>query len=450
MSTESLDQAISRVGNVVSFMRNSNYPPSEFPVKPEFTNWRSEQQAWRKTCVLLDQSHHMVDLFVSGSDAFKALSELGVNSFANFKPGMAKQYVATNSDGYFMGDGVLFYERDGSFDLVSNAAICNWIQFNLENGDYDVAIERDNNSYHRDGDPKLYRYELQGPNVMSLLEQVTGESVPEVKFFHMTTLKIAGREVEALRHGMAGQPGFEIYGPWEDADLILNELLKHGEDFGLVRAGAKAYSTANLESGWIPHPITAIFGPKEKAYREWLPSTAVGSLAGSMDSDDISDYYVTPYDIGYGKIVKFDHDFLGREALEKLAAETKRDKVTLVWNAEDVGAAIRSHFEPGLPAKYFEMPKSRYGYFQIDKVLVDGKAVGLSTDVGYITNEQSMVSLASLDLEYCTPGTAVVVLWGEAVNSSKPTVEPHKQVEIRAIVAPAPYAKVVRDSYRKS
>jgi vanillate/3-O-methylgallate O-demethylase len=450
MAKESLETAIKRTGNPVKFMRNSQYPSSEFPVKPEFSNWRSEQQAWRKSCVILDQSHHMVDLFVSGPGSFKALSALCVNSFANFEPGMAKQYVATNADGHFMGDGVLFYERDGSFDLVSNAAVCNWIQFNLEKGGQDVKIERDNNSYHRDGDPKLYRYELQGPKVGPLIEKLTGEPMPNVKFFHMTTLKIAGREVNALRHGMAGQPGFEIYGPWVDNRLILDEILKVGEEFGLVRAGAKAYSTANLESGWIPHPITAIFGEREKAYREWLPATAMGSLAGSMDSDDITDYYVTPYDIGYGKIVKFDHDFLGRDALEKIAQKPRRDKVTLVWNKDDVAAAIKSHFEPGIPAKYFEMPKSRYGYFQIDKVMKNGKMVGMSTDVGYITNEHSMVSLASLDLDACELGTEVTVLWGENPNSSKPAVEAHRQVEIRATVAPCPYAQVVRASYRKS
>src|SRR5262249_46782980 len=141
----------------VTLMRNSKYPPAEFPVKPEFSNWRSEQLAWRKTCVILDQSHHMVDLFVSGPDAFSALLKHGVNSFTEFRPGMAKQYVATNDAGYVIGDGILFYLKDGTFDLVSSAGICNWIQFNLERGGYNIKIERDNNSYHRVGDPKLYR-----------------------------------------------------------------------------------------------------------------------------------------------------------------------------------------------------------------------------------------------------------------------------------------------------
>ena len=71
----------------------------------------------------------------------------------------------------------------------------------------------------------------------------------------MTEFVIAGHRVRALRHGMAGQPGFELFGPWADGDDVLRAILTAGEEFGLVRAGAKAYSTANLESGWIPTAV---------------------------------------------------------------------------------------------------------------------------------------------------------------------------------------------------
>lgn len=42
-----------------------------------------------------------------------------------------------------------------------------------------------------------------------------------------------------------------------------------------------------------------------------------------------------------------------------------------------------------------ELPKSRYGLYQHDKVLKDGKPVGVSLDVGYINNEHAFVSLAT-------------------------------------------------------
>lgn len=445
----SLEQAINEAGSAVQFLRNSQYPAVEFPVRSEWTNWRSEQMAWRETCVLLDQSHHMSNLFISGPDAFRFLSEHGVNSFANFRPNMAKQFVAANEDGYYVGDGILFYLDEGSFDLVANATVINWIQYHLEAGRYDATYERDDNSNRRVGPPKLYRYELQGPTAAAIVADLIGRQVPEVKFFRMTELEIAGVRVRALRHGMAGQPGFELFGPWDDGERVLEAILKAGAVHGLKRGGGRCYATANLESAWIPRPMTAVFGEKEKAYREWLPANAIGSLGGSMDSPDIKDYQHTPYDIGYGHIVKFDHEFKGRDAMQEIAKRPSRRKVTLVWNVDDVLAVFRSQFEDGLPAKFIELPKSRYAFFQVDKVLNDGVYAGMSTDVGYIANERAFISLASIDGS-CADGTEVAVLWGEKPNSQKPGVEPHRQVEIRATVAPAPYPRVIRDSYRKS
>jgi len=453
MASMSLETAIRRAGSPVELLRQSTARPHAFPVAPEFTNWRTEQNAWRTACALFDQSHHMTDLFLGGPDALRLLSDFGVNTFASFTPGKAKQYVAVNAGGFFIGDAICFYLEDGLFDVVGHPTVLNWLQFNAETGDYRVTVERDDNSVDRPAGtpPRLYRYELQGPDAAAILAKLTGGPLPDVKFFHMTEFGIAGHRVRALRHGMAGQPGFELFGPWAQGAAVLGAILAAGEEFGLKRAGAKAYSTSNLESGWIPTAVPAIFGPELRGYREWLDAGALGSLGGSMDSADITDYYVTPYDIGYGRTVRFDHDFLGREALERVAAGEQgkhRVKVTLVWNPDDLALAVRSLCEPGTPAKYIEMAKARYAFFQVDKVLRNGAAVGLSLDLGYLANEHAFVSLATVDAATADPGTEVTVLWGERPNSAKPAVERHRQVGIRATVAPAPYVREVRDSYR--
>ncbi|KRA25556.1 glycine cleavage system protein T [Microbacterium sp. Root61] len=447
--TESLAAAIERVGSAVQLLRNAPALPTVFPVTPEFSNWRSEQQSWRSSVALLDQSHHMTDLFLTGPDALKLLSDVGVNSFANFQVDNAKQFIAVNSDGYLIGDAILFYLAEESFDLVGHPMVIDWVQFHLETGDYDATFERDGNSIVRAGDPKLYRYELQGPNALALMEKVTGAPVPPTKFFHMATFTIDGLTVRSLRHGMAGQPGFELFGPWAEGERVRSALIAAGADLDLVLVGSKAYSSANLESAWVPSPLPAIFtGEGSDAYREWLPVARAGSLAGSLHSDDITDYYVTPYDIGYGRSVAFDHDFIGREALERHAAAQDRTKVTLVWNADDVASAIESLMQPGLPAKYIDFPKARYGLYQVDRVLIDGADVGISHDAGYITNEQAFVSLASIATAHAAPGTAVEVIWGEEPNSNKPAVERHRQVRIRATVEPAPYSRFARENYR--
>jgi vanillate/3-O-methylgallate O-demethylase len=455
--SESLAAAIARVGNPVDLLRNSATRPHTFPITPEFTNWRSEQRAWARTCALLDQSHHMTDLFIEGPDALRLLSDLGVNTFANFGVNRAKQFVAVNAGGYLIGDAILFHLEEDLFDLVGHPMVIDWVQFHLDSGDYKAAAERDDNSAVRSGPPKLYRYELQGPTAAAVIEQTTGAPLPATKFFHMAEFTIAGHRVRGLRHGMAGQPGFELFGPWADGDAVLAALLEAGTNHGLVRAGAKAYSTANLESGWVPAPLPAIFSeddPQLRAYREWLPASAVGSLGGSVDAVDIRDYYLTPYDIGYERNVRFDHDFVGRAALERMAAQLQetappRRKVTLVWNGDDVAAAVGSLFTAGPGAKYLELPKARYALHQQDKVLVAGEQVGVSLDCGYIANERAMVSLATVDVAHSEPGTEVVVLWGEEPNSAKPQVEEHRLREIRATVAPVPYVRFARDEYRE-
>ena len=450
MVSQTLAAAIRQVGDPVTLLRNSPIRPHTFPVTPEFSNWRSEQQAWRTSCALLDQSHHMTDLYIEGPDALKLLQDFGVNSFQNFGVGKAKQYVAVNSEGFFIGDAVLFHLEDELFDLVGHPMVLDWVQFQLERGDYRATTERDDNSFDRKaGPPKVYRFELQGPTAIQVLTKAAG-GVPETKFFHMADFQIAGHRVRGLRHGMAGQPGFELFGPWAEREDVLDALLSAGDGFDLVRVGAKAYSTANLESGWMPAPFPAIYSDDEvsRAYREWLPVEAMGSAGGSLDSAQVRDYYLTPYEIGYGKTVSFDHDFFGRSALENLDQDAQRSKVTLVWDSEDVAEAIGSLYQPGPGAKFIDLPKARYALHHMDKVLHDGIQVGVSLDCGYIANERVMVSLATVDAAHSEPGSAVTVLWGEQPNTSKPQVEQHEQRAIRATVASVPYVQFARSQYR--
>lgn len=452
MSEQSLEAAIQRAGSAVEFLRNNPARPHQFPVKPEFSNWRSEQRAWREAASLLDQSHHMCDLFVSGPDALRLFAEIGTNNFSRFRPNVAKQLVCANHEGYLIGDGILFYLAENELDFVSpSPTLVDWVHYNAIKGDYDVTIERDENSFERpSGPPKLFRYEVQGPRAMNIIEKLTGAPAPEVKFFHLTELSIAGLQVRALRHGMAGQPGFELFGPWEHGETVRTAILEAGAEFGILPAGARAYATANLESGWVPSPLPAIFtGHGMREFREWRSSDRAGSLGGSLFSDSIEDYYVTPYDVGYSHLVAFDHDFPGREALERIAGDTPRKKVTLVWNAQDVADVTGSQLDQNKSAKFMEWPKSRYALFQTDQVLdAEGRLIGLSLDCGYIYNERAFVSLATIDDAYAETGTQVTVLWGENPNSAKPTVEPHVQVEIRATVAPAPYEAYAREKYR--
>ncbi|MFI8594445.1 aminomethyl transferase family protein [Microbacterium sp. NPDC078428] len=452
-SEESLAEAIARSGSAVELLRNQNWPAFTFPVAPEFTNWRDEQRAWNTTVALMDQSHHMTQLFLGGADLLPLLASISPNTFSTFRPGVAKQLICVNAEGYLIGDGILFYNEDApeGLVLIGHHLLIDWVRFNVEKAQAagkDVHHRLEANSHMRQGPPTFYRYELQGPEADKVMEKIFGGPAPEIKFFHIGDVTIAGRAVKALRHGMAGQPGFEFYGPWADADAVLAEILTAGEEFGIRRVGAKAYSATPLESGWVPTPFPAIFGDDFAEYREWLPAARAGSVAGSLYSDDIHDYYMTPYDLGLGRSVRFDHDFHGREALERHAADQRRRKVTLLWNAEDVAAVVRSQMEPGVPAKFLDFPKARYGLFQMDEVRYHDRPAGISTDAGYIAYDQLYMSLATVDNEVAD-GAEVEVVWGEDPISRKDSVDAsHRQVRIRATVAPAPYHEWARTVYR--
>jgi len=456
MTNQSLEDVLHTVGNPVDMLRNSQIGAYVYPVvPPEFTNWRDEQLAWRKTCVLYDQSHHMVDIFVEGPDALKMVSNLTVNSFHNFTVNKAKQFVPCSYDGYVIGDGILFYLDDNKFVFVGRAPTANWIQFQAETGGYDVTTIYDDRSPSRPmGKPVTrvnYRYQIQGPNAEQLIEKLNGGLFPDIKFFNMDYINIAGRKVRALRHGMAGAPGLEIWGPYEEGEEIRAAIIEAGAEFGLTLVGSRAYATNTLESGWIPSPLPAVYtGEKMKAYREWLPASsyeAMGSIGGSFYSNNIEDYYLTPYDLGYGHVVSFDHDFIGRDALEKMSNEPQRKKVTLAWNSDDVVQVIRSMFEPGDIYKYIDLPLSNYTSATYDRIMSGGKVVGFSMFSGYSYNERTMLSLAVVDpgIEI---GNEVTLAWGEeGGGSQKTTVERHKQFDMRAIVSPAPYSKVAREAY---
>ena len=458
MAQSSLEQLLRSAGNPVKLLRNSQIGAYVYPVVPsEFSNWRDEQRAWRESAVLFDQSHHMAEITVKGPDALKMLSHLAINSFASFGLNKAKQFVPCSYDGYVIGDGILFYLDTNELLFVGRAPTVNWIEFHGQTGGYKVDMMRDDRSpSHPRGNAVVrrhYRYQIQGPNAAKVLEKVNGGPIPDVKFFTMDAINIAGRRVRALRHGMSGAPGLELWGPYEEGDEIRAAIVEAGRDLGLMQVGSRAYATNTLESGWIPSPLPAIYtGDKLKAYREWLPAAsyeATGAIGGSFISDNIENYYLNPWELGYGPFVKFDHDFHGREALEKLDPKTQRQKVTLAWNGEDMARIFASMFGPAdQQLKYFDLPLANYASSNYDRVVdAGGRTVGLSMFTGYSYNERSGLSLATVDHEI-PMGTELKVIWGEPDGgSAKTTVERHKQTEVRVVVSPVPYSKVARESY---
>lgn len=455
---QNLEQILAGTTDIVGKLRNSQIGAYVYPVvAPEFSNWRSEQWAWQHSAVLFDQSHHMFDLYIKGPDALKLLTDTMINSPKGWEKNKAKQYVPTTPYGHVIGDGIIFWLEEEEFVYVGRAPAANWLRFQAEKGKYNVEIINDPRSPSRPmGKPVhriSWRFQIQGPRAWDVIEKLNGAPLDKLKFFNMGEMKIGTKTIRTLRHGMAGSPGLEIWGPYEEQDYVRDEILKAGEEFGLIAVGSRAYPSNTLESGWIPSPLPAIYtGDELKDYREWLGADsyeATGAIGGSFVGKSIEDYYLNPWELGYGPFVKFDHDFIGREALEKIDPAVQRKKVTLEWNKEDIQKIVSSLFEPeGEQYKFFDLPLANYANSNYDSVIdANGRNVGLSLFTGYSFNEKKALSLGTVDHEIPL-GTDLHVVWGEENGgTTKTTVEPHKQLNVRVRVSPVPYSAMAGDTY---
>jgi vanillate/3-O-methylgallate O-demethylase len=269
--------------------------------------------------------------------------------------------------------------------------------------------------------------------------------MPEIPFFHMGRFNVGKHEVTALNHRMSGFPGLEFFGPYEEFESVRDTLLEAGTEYGMRQVGARAYASVATESGWVANTVPAIYtGAKMKAYREWLPQRGFEAnlaLAGSYVPERTEDLYVTPWDLGYGKVVKFDHEFIGREALERLAPVPHRQKVWLFWHRDDVAKIFASMYSHGDKRfKYIEMPAAFYGGAHVDRVESGGRLIGVSPLAIYSSNVRSWISLAMINEADLSYGDEVVLTWGEPDGgSANPLVERHTQTTIRAIVSQRPF-----------
>jgi syringate O-demethylase/vanillate/3-O-methylgallate O-demethylase len=459
-----LQELIDSKSNLVDYFYNdtiSQYHKSRTElfatlIAPEYSNWREEQLAWRQTAVLFNQSHHMPELYVKGPDAKRMLQSLSPNSFDGVENGRGKQLIACTPRGHHIGDCIMHYHGEEiGFELISGMPLLNWVRYHGESGKFDVEMKFDPTTpYHATGKRMKYRFQVEGPNARAIMDEICEGGFPKLKFFHSTYVKIANCKVHVLRHGMAGHAGAEISGPWDEMDTVRNAVLKAGEQYGIRAAGTRAYYSTPLEDAWIPYPLPGIYtGDDLRDYRAWLPADsweANAQLGGSLYTDNIEDYYWTPSALGYDRLVKFDHDFVGREALEAALGKPRRVKRTLLWNKEDVIRIFASQLEEGPTYKSIDMPTAYFGWPQADEVLShEGKRIGMSQYSGYNGNERAMISLCGIDEEHATIGTEVTLVWGEVNGGSrKPHVEPHEQTTIRATVSSVPFSKSAQEKLR--
>ena len=351
MSHENLEAALQAAGNPVDLLRNSQIGPYAFPVvRHEFTNWRDEQRSWRETCALFDQSHHMTDLYVEGPDALKLLSDLGVNSFKNFKVNQAKQFVACNPDGYVIGDAILFYLDENRFSLVGRPPAGNWVHYNA--GDRQVQREgRARRAVRRQsGPPQVLSVSGPGPE----RREGDGEGhAPDRRPTSASSTWVSSRSpvTRCARCATAwsGSQAGRCSGRGSTARTVRERDRRSRPGVRTSdRWAARTYPTSCLESGWIPSPLPAVYtGDAMKAYRQWLKGTsyeAMASLGGSFYSSDIARLLPDAVRSRLRAVREVRPRLHRPQRAREDGRRRRRKKVTLVWNGEDVERALGSLF----------------------------------------------------------------------------------------------------------
>jgi len=393
--------------------------------KPEYTDWQDESMSWKETCYIGDWSFLWERRF-RGPDVLKLFSDVSVNNFDQFALNQSKHVIHTNEDGMVISEGILTRLGEEEFMLFGRGGF--WVDYNLRRGNYNATSEVDD----------WFNLQVSGPTALQVVEKASGQSLRDIKFMHNGKIKIRGHEMLALRQGMAGEIGFELQGPVEHKTEITEAIMEAGADFGIKKIGGRTVMINHLEACFptiVTDYLPAIFGDDKAEFlaefKAAMPSFAsTFNIAGSFEGNDVKEWYRNPVELGWGKRVDLQHEFIGKEALISEVENPTRLMRTLVWNSEDVQDVQASLYRKDVPYDYMEIPRDQRGFMYADKVMIDGSEIGVTTSRGYSYFFREMLSLCTIDAAYAEPGTKVSIIWG---NPGSP------QKEIRAIVAPAPY-----------
>lgn len=395
--------------------------------QPEYTSWLDESMSWKKTCYIGDWSF-LWQHRITGPDALRLIADFTVNSYETFQLYQSKHAIHTNKNGKVIHEGVL--TRFGEDEFVVHGRGGFWLAYNAEHGDYDVTITRED----------WFIYQVSGPNALQLLQKLSGsKDLADTKYMHALSITIADTEIFALRQGMAGEIGFELQGPHEAGEKVYAAILEAGEEFGIRKMGGRIAMINHLEASFptiATDYIPAIFDEDTAGYLDYfmssMPAFAKPAyISGSYDGERIQEYYRSPIELGWGKVVTTKRsDYVGAEALAEEKRNPRRILRTLEWNADDVTEVLNSLFSEGEHYDYMEMPRDQRGFMWADRVVKDDRDIGTATSRGYSYYFRKMLSLATLDVADAEIGSEVQVIWG---------APGHRQKTIRATVCPAPY-----------
>lgn len=405
----------------------------------EYTGWWDECLSWHENCYIHAGLNPIPTYKISGPDAKKMLEKYCVNTFENFPVGKGKHAISLSSRGYIASDGVLLHTAEDEY-------LSYWLWPRLG---YAIDSEKDLDVTGENLTGKVFCYQLCGPRSLEIIEAATQQDLHDLPFIHFCDATICGKPIFILRIGMAGSLAYEIHGNVEDALDVYNAVLQAGEPYGIRRLGRHAYRNTHTEGGF-PQSSLHFWLDMEPDYLEYIGTKCdtwggrMPTMTGSMEP--VPERCLrTPYDLDWGKMVKFDHDFIGREALEELSKEPPHKMVTLEWDEEDIIDIWKSVF-PRFRDKPYKLMTGLVEdehfatigdmEYSADKVLKDGKFIGISSGRCYSPFYGKSISLCTIDKAQAEVGNEVIILWGDYGSEMK---------EVHARVGRYPYVNESRN-----
>jgi glycine cleavage system aminomethyltransferase T len=413
----------------------------------EYTNWMEETMSWKKTCYIhAGLSMGMACIKLKGSDAEKFLSENSISDFSTLKTGRGRHTIFCNEHGHVMSHGMVMRLGKEEFDTYSIEHILRYIQATKEYKVDPITVEYND-----------FVFQIGGPTSLQTIEHACQEDLHKLKFMNFCEATIANHKVRVMRMGMAGTLSYEVHGTLADGIEVYNAIFSAGQPFGIKKLGELLFSyMCNHTENGFPQDCCHFYDAfrEDPKFYEWyranlwpehpgveLPwdqGNSIEDMHGTL-GDNITDYYRNPIELGWGSSIHWNHEFVGKAALKKIAENNPRKAVTLIWNAKDVLDVYASYLrEEGEPYLFMPWPRGDgEGNFQLKVEDKKGKAVGVTTYRTYTLYSRKNLSLGTIDASSAEIGNEVVILWGDK--------DKHPIKKIRAKVAKFPYLDLPRN-----
>jgi glycine cleavage system aminomethyltransferase T len=380
----------------------------------EFNGWKPESLSWKKGCYIHTGLSNTQFNF-TGPDVEALFSSICVNSFAKFPVGSMKHAIMCTEDGLIATHAITQRNDENEYRFFAGIP---WPLHALQKSKFRVKAEF----------VPSYLTQVAGPTSLATLERATGESLADIGFLKFRKSKIAGKTVEVGRIGMSGNLAYEVRGPLDEGSVVYDAIYRAGQDFGIQRLGWRTYLVNHVEGGFPQMSWT--FWTSAWEDPEFKKTVFKPAITGSVDPANMRARYRTPLEVGWEKAVRFDHEFLGRKALEAEAANPRRTVATLRWNPDDVIDIFASLLKPGEEYKTIDLPTSPTwveGFLaHADHILKDGREVGVSSGTIYSYFFREVLSMACIDIDQAKIGNEVIVQWGDhgkRIKNVRATVE---------------------------